>query len=757
MPDRQYLDFEFAIEQLGDERYRTRVLDSPAGQASGTFTFPLSALEIENFLLRLGRGGGTRRRLESSEREAARTFGGKLFDAVFTDEVETCLRRSIDEAERSGQGLRIRLRLSDAPALHGIPWEYLYSSSNDRFLVLSSWTPLIRYLELPRRVTPLRVEPPLRILVMISSPSDYPSLDTEAEWNRLNDGLADLVVAGRVELHRLDDASLVSLQRALLAHDYHVLHFIGHGGFDEASGDGVLMLEEESGRARIIPGRDLGIILHDHRSLRLTVLNACEGARTSAIDPLAGSAQSLLRAGIPAVVAMQFEISDDAAIAFGHAFYGAIALGLPVDAAVTEARKAVFGQSGGVEWGTPVVYMRSPDGRIFDMPDAVEVELGPPPSTDAQGGATGIAVVQPVSDDLVDPPPAPDVESVPEPEPIPEAEPAHEPEPLPEPEQEPGPAVDRGALPAQARGTSEPTFSGPWRRRASAGDPSRGGGVRIAAAGVIVAAIVGVGVFALMNRGDDAPPANPGGTATDDGNGTSPAVLEEPDSSPLQGPVVTARRMENFDADGQLDEWFGLDTHVTTPFPVFVSSQANWDGSDDVASKWWVGWDDDNLYLAVSVTDNIHNQPSQGNQIFRGDAVDIHIGLDVDGSNRPSDDDFQIILSPGDFAGSPPTHVIFQGDGTQFAQDFTSDEIDVAARQTTTGYRIEAKIPWSEFRLSEAPPQLGDVPLLLLLSVFDNDGEVEASSGRVAQTVVKSHVDGGFQSPREWGRLVVSE
>src|SRR5690606_35980396 len=94
----------------------------------------------------------------------------------------------------------------------------------------------------------------------------------------------------------------------------------------------------------------------------------------------------------------------------------------------------------------------------------------------------------------------------------------------------------------------------------------------------------------------------------------------EPDSSPLLGPVVTAQLLFGFDADGILDEWADFATHVETPHQVFTSSQAGWDGSDDVESKWWVGYDNDNLYLAVSVTDDIHNQPSTGNQIFRGDA-----------------------------------------------------------------------------------------------------------------------------------------
>jgi pyruvate/2-oxoglutarate dehydrogenase complex dihydrolipoamide acyltransferase (E2) component len=79
-----------------------------------------------------------------------------------------------------------------------------------------------------------------------------------------------------------------------------------------------------------------------------------------------GTAATLVRRGIPAVVAMQYQITDEAAIEFSRAFYEALADGWPVDAAVTDARVAVSMDSM-LEWGTPVLYMRSPDGRLFDI------------------------------------------------------------------------------------------------------------------------------------------------------------------------------------------------------------------------------------------------------------------------------------------------------------------------------------------------------------------------------------------------------
>ncbi len=365
---RQYEDFDLSIESSDEGLYRVRVLDSPAGQADGSFSLPFESIELENFLLKIGRHRGGVRRLESFETEAAREFGDRLFDAVFAGDIGTQFRRSLDAVERDERGLRIRLRLADAPELNEIPWEFLHSKATDRFVVLSSWTPLVRYVSLDRGAEPLTISPPLRVLAMVSSPTDYPTLDVEAEWARLDESLGEMAAAGLVEVTRLDRATLRELQRALRrSDDHHIFHFIGHGGYDERADDGVLLLEDDNGRAREVSGHSLGTILGDARTIRLAVLNSCEGARSSVRDPFAGAAQSLVFAGIDAVVAMQFEISDRAAIVFAHEFYAAIADGFPVDAALSEARRAIFGASPDVEWGTPVLHMRSENGQLFDL------------------------------------------------------------------------------------------------------------------------------------------------------------------------------------------------------------------------------------------------------------------------------------------------------------------------------------------------------------------------------------------------------
>lgn len=365
-----YVDFDLHIER-SDDKYRARVLNSPSGPASSEFSLPFTDDKLENFILRISQGRRRVRKLNPVDVDVSREFGTALFQAVFDGDIGGCLSQSIAAINPDTQSLRLRLRLSDAPELVDIPWEYLYDATNRRFLALSVDTPLVRYLDLSGSVTPLAVTSPLKVLVVISSPSDVIGLDVEEEWKKLKGAVAGLEAAGLIRLERLETATLDELQRQLRRNQYHIFHFIGHGGFDPITSTGALMMEDESGRGRLVSGQTLGTLLHDEKTLRLAVLNACEGGRTSKSDPFAGVGQSLLLQGIPAVIAMQFEVTDQSAIELTNSFYAALTDGYPVEAALTEARKSIFARNE-LEWGTPVLYMRAANGQIFDLTTVTE-------------------------------------------------------------------------------------------------------------------------------------------------------------------------------------------------------------------------------------------------------------------------------------------------------------------------------------------------------------------------------------------------
>ena len=154
------------------------------------------------------------------------------------------------------------------------------------------------------------------------------TLDVEQEWRNLQAALAPLDRQGALRLDRLEEPTLSAIQQALRRTDYHIFHFVGHGGFDEQNQDGLLILEDGNGNGSPVSGQYLGMMLHDAKTLRLALLNACEGGRTSRVDLFAGVCQTLLQQGVPAVIAMQFSITDQAAITLSQEFYRGLTDGL---------------------------------------------------------------------------------------------------------------------------------------------------------------------------------------------------------------------------------------------------------------------------------------------------------------------------------------------------------------------------------------------------------------------------------------------
>jgi formylglycine-generating enzyme required for sulfatase activity len=365
----EYQDFNLKIAHLADDRYKVSV-QSQFGKADAEIGRLLSEEEMRAFVLGVGQPRHASRNLQAVEQlhtVSPQDLGTRLYETIFRGVIADCLRGSLRIAREQNAGLRIRLDVADAPGLVNVPWEFMYDPVGARFLSLSVETPIVRRLPTEDWVEAREAVLPLRVLVMISGPQDYPRLDVDQEWAKLRESVADLEQRGLLQLERMQSATLRELQRLVRQQDYHIFHFIGHGGFDEQAEDAVLILESEAHKGRPTSATYLGTLLRDEKTIQLVVLNACEGGRTSLIDPFAGAAQGLLRQGVPAVVAMQFEITDRAAIIFSHEFYAAIADGYPVDSAVVEARKAIYADQNVSEWGTPVLYQNVPDGRIFEL------------------------------------------------------------------------------------------------------------------------------------------------------------------------------------------------------------------------------------------------------------------------------------------------------------------------------------------------------------------------------------------------------
>jgi len=361
-----YRNFDLLVTRAG-ERYRAFVVDAPAGEASIVFDPPFAAGEFT----RLGGLMGLRRdvRPEDGRPPAAdlADLGSRLFAAIFRDEVRSLLAASLSSVAEEGAGLRLRLRFEeDAADLAILPWEILYDADHSQFVGLGEASPILRYLSLPRSRSALLVEPPLRVLALLSSPVGLPELDVEREWQAIQEALGALVRDGKFVLEQLTRPTLNALQERLLDEPVHVLHIVSHGVFDERSQAGSVALEDAQGQAHLVRGDELAKLLRNHPAVRLSYLSACEGALASGASVFTGVAQALVQGGVPAAVAMQAEISDSGAIEMARIFYTALAAGRPVDAALTQARVSLSA-AGSPEWAIPVLFSRSPDNRLFDI------------------------------------------------------------------------------------------------------------------------------------------------------------------------------------------------------------------------------------------------------------------------------------------------------------------------------------------------------------------------------------------------------
>lgn len=356
------------------------MLASPAGEGEAPFGLPATSDEWLHVRAELCR---RRRHLTVDQAPpgtlSPRQVGEALFRTLFTGQVGLLFAQSRGAVAHQEQGLRVRLRFRLDPAdprlilLHELPWELLCDPETRDFLALSRRTPVVRSIDVPRPLPSLPLPSGLRILVAMAETPGHP-LDLRSERRHMQevwDGVSG------VEILDLDQTGIEALRATLLKASAHVLHLMGHGEIDPESQTGILVFPRPDGSKLPVTGETLAQVLKDFPTLRLVFLNACDTGRIPTgvdLDPFSGVATALVLGGIPAVVAMQLPVADDAAIAFSRTVYARLAQGDPIDAAVTEGRHAIHAlHPESAEWAIPVLFTRISDGRIFNRSAAPSV------------------------------------------------------------------------------------------------------------------------------------------------------------------------------------------------------------------------------------------------------------------------------------------------------------------------------------------------------------------------------------------------
>jgi hypothetical protein len=299
------------------------------------------------------------------------SVGRLLGDALFpTGRIREALLESLVKPRRRESRLRITFNMGP---LSKYPWEFAVvptekgETTQHDILALNSQVSLIRLIDLaPLGVSSLKpVSPPLQMVMALSNPKGTPRLRLDREKKVIQESIGQ---SERVHLTCVDKAQATDYLAGLA--NVSLFHFAGHGSFEElptageVSGKGVIWLEGPNNTSVSVDAPTLALKLAD-ADVRVAVLGACLTAKHDDIHVWSSIATSLLKAGTGAVVAMQYAVEDATAIEFARGFYESLAMGFPIDQAVTKGRLAICEKGDARGIGTPVLYMRKSDGIIF--------------------------------------------------------------------------------------------------------------------------------------------------------------------------------------------------------------------------------------------------------------------------------------------------------------------------------------------------------------------------------------------------------
>jgi CHAT domain len=383
----KYYDFVIGVDNINRDgsnvrQFSVRVWESPAGESQ--------AAETVSMPVKLQRNLNKLEKRDLDKRDII-NLGEDLAELLLPSQARKLFISSLDKLQ-SDEGLRLRLMLD--PVLANVPWEYLYIQDSIEkkenqdladqetcigFCALNPKISIVRHEPLPIGVKLNVAAKTRRLLAALASPQDEPPLDVAKERTNIESALKGIP---GIESEFIENTTVELLNNKLIS-GADIFHFAGHGEFKQSaldSGGGYIVLLGEDGKSSRISAEQLAINLRDH-GVQLVVLGACETGRRDEQNAWSGVVTSLMRAGIPATVAMQYKIKDENAIKFSQSFYKALALGYPLDQAVSSGRIAVFNyceslkdeqqrQSLWRDWGVPVLYCRSKEN--FVLPAAMD-------------------------------------------------------------------------------------------------------------------------------------------------------------------------------------------------------------------------------------------------------------------------------------------------------------------------------------------------------------------------------------------------
>jgi tetratricopeptide (TPR) repeat protein len=301
-------------------------------------------------------------------------LGRQLYNAIFQGSIRDSWIAAQGIAQNQQDILRLRLGLKGDRAIR-LPWEVLHADARP----LATGTDVVFSRYLAGTNTPFlassTVGQPLRILMVLSAPTDQDRLQLHDEATHLQDELAhdrSLPHSPEIELTLLEQPGREQITQSLEQGNYDILHYAGHSGWGAAGGD-LYLVNRRTGLTEPLSGEDLAGLLVNN-GVRMAVFNSCRGVRAATAESagaLDNLADALLRRGVPAILAMAERIPDDVALILSRLFYRNLKQGYPIDLSLNRARQGLLSSYGSNQlyWALPILYLHPEfDGYLHAVP-----------------------------------------------------------------------------------------------------------------------------------------------------------------------------------------------------------------------------------------------------------------------------------------------------------------------------------------------------------------------------------------------------
>lgn len=284
-------------------------------------------------------------------------WGRRLYEVLFAVKDNREFLRDLLEGP---EPRRLTIASRD-PALLRLPWELMADKAGSLAQRLS----VRRQLEEPETTTPRSAQLPLRILYIVSRPTDAGFIDPRFTAKSLLDALDPLGANVRVDFCRPPTLARTEemLREEQAAGDpYHIIHFDGHGTFLPGKQIGGLLFEKPGApTTEFVVADRLGEVLASH-TVSLVILEACRSATVGKDTVLGSVAPYLIQAGVGSVLAMSHAVHVDTTRLLLASFYRELVRGATIGQAVAVGRAVL--RSMPARWIEP-----GPVGRTIELCD----------------------------------------------------------------------------------------------------------------------------------------------------------------------------------------------------------------------------------------------------------------------------------------------------------------------------------------------------------------------------------------------------